>query len=279
MARRPGIFRRDSDSGGDEDDQSAGAEAGPTPEDAAKEPRRVGRFMAWLGYGPESEPQTDEPGTEVQASAGADPASLPGTQEWQVEQVREQAPEDPPPEVVETEAAPTPENETDPEAEEPTQPPASDAGGEVLPQEPAPRRGDTEDRIRVAAADAADAADAAEQRSIEEILALEEDLERAKVEAASKLEELEGRLTGTEERAANAEREAQEARAKVADLERARAQAEERAESAAAAARKAPPSNRPKLARLSSSAGSAPSASGWSASSRSASGPARARDA
>jgi hypothetical protein len=130
VARRPGIFRRDSDSGGDEDDQSAGAEAGPTPEDAAKEPRRVGRFMAWLGYGPESEPQTDEPGTEVQASAGADPASLPGTQEWQVEQVRERASQDSPPEVVEREAAPTPENETEPESEEPTQTAASDAGGE-----------------------------------------------------------------------------------------------------------------------------------------------------
>src|SRR5204863_37119 len=80
----------------------------------------------------------------------------------------------------------------------------------------------------------ADAADAAEQRSVDEIVALEEELERAKVEAATKLEELEGRLTGMEDRAASAEREAHEARAKVADLERELDQARADATGAAA---------------------------------------------
>src|SRR3954466_5090968 len=114
----------------------------------------------------------------------------------------------------------------DSEGEESAEP---TAGGSDPAPAPAPpsRRGDTAERIRVAAADAADAA---EQRSIEEILALEEDLERAKVEAATKLEELEGRLTGMEQRAANAEREAQEADEKAAELERELAEAREGAE-------------------------------------------------
>src|SRR5215208_1641921 len=120
--------------------------------------------------------------------------------------------EDPPTEVRPEVSASNPEpssGEPDPGAPSNDEAPASDTGSEEPPAQRPPRRGDTEERIRVAAADAADAA---EQRSIEEILALEEDLERAKVEAASKLEELEGRLTGMEDRAAGAEREAQEAR-------------------------------------------------------------------
>src|SRR4051794_21823116 len=165
MARRPGIFRRDPDSEGEESAESASSTPSDlTPEQAAKEPRRAGKFMAWLGYGPESAPDEaeGEPATELQAS-------------------------------------------TD--------------------QPPPPRRGDTEDRIRVAAAGAADAA---EQRSIEEILALEENLERAKTEAAERLSELEQRLSGAEKRATSAERDAQAARDRAAELERALTEAEER---------------------------------------------------
>jgi competence protein ComEA len=106
--------------------------------------------------------------------------------------------------------------------------PVPDSGTEEPPEAPARRRSGTEDRTEVVAADAVDAA---EQRPSEEILALEKDLERAKVEAAAKLEELEGRLTGMEDRAASTERDMQKALARIADVERARA-AEERAQRA-----------------------------------------------
>ncbi len=60
---------------------------------------------------------------------------------------------------------------------------------------------DTQERIRVAAATAAQAA---EDRSIDEILALEDDLERAKREAAAQLEAMQVRLDDAERRATEA---------------------------------------------------------------------------
>src|SRR5215217_6176247 len=107
MARRLGIFRRNSDSEGGEGAESpspppASGGSDLTPEDAAKDPRRTGRFMAWLGYGPEAEPEPAEPGTEVQAEGGDDPRpSMPATQEWQVGEAEETVSEDPPPELPE----------------------------------------------------------------------------------------------------------------------------------------------------------------------------------
>jgi DNA uptake protein ComE-like DNA-binding protein len=77
---------------------------------------------------------------------------------------------------------------------------ASRAAGE------APRiDGEIEERIRRAAASAARAA---EQRAADEILALEEDLERAKKDATEKVAQLERRLADMEARATEAEREA-----------------------------------------------------------------------
>jgi hypothetical protein len=102
----------------------------------------------------------------------------------------------------------------DSEGEESAEPTAGGADPALAPASPT-RRGDTQERIRVAAADAADAA---EQRAIEEILALEEALESAKTEAGTKLEELRLRLAESEERASAAERDAQDARTKLKEL-------------------------------------------------------------
>src|SRR3954471_4856185 len=90
MARRRGILRRNSDSEGGEGGES------PSPEDAAKDPSRGGRFVAWLGYGPESEA---EPGAEAQGGGDTDPASMPAIQEWRVGEAKPDA-EDPPPELT-----------------------------------------------------------------------------------------------------------------------------------------------------------------------------------
>ena len=67
---------------------------------------------------------------------------------------------------------------------------------------------DVAERIRLAAQSAAQRA---EERAIDEILALEQDLERAKDEAAGELESIEGRLSEAERRASEAERRAEEA--------------------------------------------------------------------
>jgi len=112
--------------------------------------------------------------------------------------------------------------------------PAADAPAPPTPS----RRGDTQERIRVAAADAADAA---EQRAIQEILALEEALARARSEAATKVAELEQRLVDSEERASAAERHALDAHAKVTELERHLAAANERAQRLRAAKPVMPP--------------------------------------
>jgi colicin import membrane protein len=102
----------------------------------------------------------------------------------------------------------------DSEGEESAEPTAGGSGPAPAPAPPT-RRGDTQERIRVAAADAADAA---EQRAIEEILALEEALKSAKAEAGTKLSELQQRLAESEERASAAERDAQAAHARVKEL-------------------------------------------------------------
>jgi hypothetical protein len=102
----------------------------------------------------------------------------------------------------------------DSEGEESAEPTAGGSGPAPAPASPT-RRGDTQERIRVAAADAADAA---EQRAIEEILALEDALKCAKAEAGTKLSELQQRLAESEERASAAERAAQAAHAKLKEL-------------------------------------------------------------
>src|SRR3954451_13970370 len=112
MARGQGISGRGP---GSDDEGSAESESGipsdPTPEQAAKEPRKVGRFMAWLGYGPESEPEPEakdeswEPATELQARTGADddpePEPAPPTEEWQVPEAEPSASSEEPSELVE----------------------------------------------------------------------------------------------------------------------------------------------------------------------------------
>jgi len=100
----------------------------------------------------------------------------------------------------------------DSEGEESAEPTTGESGPAPAPPT---RRGDTQERIRVAAADAADAA---EQRAIEEILALEDALKSAKAEAGTKLSELQQRLAASEERASAAERDAQAAHAKLNEL-------------------------------------------------------------
>jgi DNA uptake protein ComE-like DNA-binding protein len=76
---------------------------------------------------------------------------------------------------------------------------------------------DIEARIRSAAAIAAEAA---ERRAVDEILALEHDLARAKDEATAKLAELKRRLAETQARASAAERDAKHARAEAAEARR-----------------------------------------------------------
>src|SRR3954452_21978994 len=82
------------------------------------------------------------------------------------------------------------------------------------------RRGDADERIAVIADDA-------EQRSVEQILALEEELERVSADSAAKIDELQRRLSEAEARATAAENAAQESRAQVAALKRVRAEARE----------------------------------------------------
>jgi hypothetical protein len=96
--------------------------------------------------------------------------------------------------------------------------------------EPTAAGGDIERRIEAAAASAALAA---EERAIAEILALEEDVDPAKEESATRIAELEGRLAEAEGRlAAERERFEQEAagRAQAAEAERQRVEAELRDE-------------------------------------------------
>src|SRR3954447_5866018 len=224
MARRRGILRRNSDSEGGEGGES------PSPEDAAKDLSRGGRFVASRGAGPGPEA---EPGTEAQAGGDTDPASMPAIQEWRVGEAKPDA-EDPPLELT-TEVSAWHPGPSGDEPEQDDEPPAEDAGSTGPPAQPSARRGATAERIRVAAADAADAA---EHRSVEEILALEEDLERAKVEAATKLEKLERRLTEMEDRAASAEHATERTEAQLAaQADRLRTEADARVAKEVASAR------------------------------------------
>src|SRR3954447_5903298 len=224
MARRRGILRRNSDSEGGEGGES------PSPEDAAKDLSRGGRFVASRGAGPGPEA---EPGTEAQAGGDTDPASMPAIQEWRVGEAKPDA-EDPPLELT-TEVSAWHPGPSGDEPEQDDEPPAEDAGSTGPPAQPSARRGATAERIRVAAADAADAA---EHRSVEEILALEEDLERAKVEAATKLEKLERRLTEMEERGGSPEHAPERANAQLAaQADRLRTEADARVAKEVASAR------------------------------------------
>src|SRR5215208_2377989 len=94
--------------------------------------------------------------------------------------------------------------------------PAADAPAPPTPS----RRGDTQERIRVAAADAADAA---EQRAIQEILALE----REREEKIRLIEGSDRRLAGIEEGAADAAQQMTAAEAELAqEAERLRSETE-----------------------------------------------------
>ena len=95
------------------------------------------------------------------------------------------------------------------EASDATKLEADDANGD----EP---DGDIAERIRLAAQAAAQRA---EDRALDEILALEQDLERAKEEATGQLETVEGRLTEAESRASEAERRVEEAELRAARAE------------------------------------------------------------
>src|SRR3954454_2244619 len=211
MGLRLGIFSRAFDSdGGEGGEAPRGSESSTTFEASSRKPEQVGTH-------PRSE---------------TDPTSMPTTQEWQVADSATPDAEVPPPDTNAETAGPNPwlsNGELERRPAKSAAPIAPDSDIEEQPRAHARRRGDAEDRIRVAGAGAVGAA---EQRPSEEILALEKDLERAETEAAAKLEELEGRLNGMEDRAASAEREAQKALTRIADVERTRAAAEESAQRA-----------------------------------------------
>jgi DNA uptake protein ComE-like DNA-binding protein len=173
------MFGRDSGENG-------GEEKRLTPEGAASERGRVGRFAAWLGFGPEEE------GVQPQKEGVVQP------------------------------------EEAEPESEWPPSPRRAVPASEADLGRPGE---DAEERIRGAAARAAEQA---EQRATQEILALEEDLERARQETAQGVAELESRLAQMEDRAIEAERRAEEAtrsleagRVREGELERAKAAADD----------------------------------------------------
>jgi hypothetical protein len=214
------------------------------------------RFMNWLGYGLETDEAADQaeeseaPAPEVAAANGAAGNEVqaeeqrPGEsdEDW-LPPIEPAATKDAPEQPIERKAEPPqepddwdPDNEPqeakvdEPVASEPiAAEPASDAPVAVN-GEPVAAGGDIERRIEAAAASAALAA---EERAIAEILALEEDLERADEEASSRIAELEGRLAEAEGRlAAERERFEREAagREQAAEAERQRIEAELRDE-------------------------------------------------
>src|SRR5436190_22913283 len=139
MARRRGIFRRNSDSKGGERAESpppppAEGASETSPEEAA-DPRRPGRSMAWLGYGPESEPN---PG----ASGEPGPEAMPATQEWRVAEAEPHS-DDPPAELPTEVSMSNPWLLGDEPREKADDPPPADAGSAGPPAEPSARRGDT----------------------------------------------------------------------------------------------------------------------------------------
>ena len=206
MARRlPGIFRRGSsdEEGGrvDEVQQARPGEIEPAPAaetepapaveiepapaaEAEPEPtKRRGyalRFLAWLGWGPEAPADVREQ-KERKRQRRAE------------RRVRAKSR---PTEVAE--AAPGPS-----QAEA-----AEDPGGAGQAEAAQGSPEEIEARIRAAA-------EAAEQRAIDEIHALEDDLKRAQDDAAASVTELERRLAESERRAVEAERAVREARAEA----------------------------------------------------------------
>jgi hypothetical protein len=255
MARQA-AFRRGSGSGNEEATVVAGPMLREAPngngahaEDARRPLSR--RFMNWLGYGLETDEAADQaeepeaPAPEVAAANGAAGNEVqaeeqrPGEsdEDW-LPPIEPAATKDAPEQPIERKAEP-PQPEVDdqtavgvdePAASEPiAAEPASDAPVAVN-GEPVAAGGDIERRIEAAAASAALAA---EERAIAEILALEEDLERADEEASSRIAELEGRLAEAEGRlAAERERFEREAagREQAAEAERQRIEAELRDE-------------------------------------------------
>jgi DNA uptake protein ComE-like DNA-binding protein len=180
MARRPGIWRR-----GDEP---------VTPQQAAREPGRVGRFVAWLGYGPEPEAQSTHPerepkGAREPARPERTSAPSPG-EDWAV------------PLTDETAAAPEATRAEEPSPAEAA--PATEASAPSTRRTPSP---------------SSSAAEAAERQAIEEIQALEEDLERAKEEAAAKQAELERELDATRRELDQARERAAAAEQRVSEVE------------------------------------------------------------
>ena len=165
--------------------------------------------MNWLGYGPEGneEPRRERETQDAPGEAAASKTSLPPTASPVPRETR----------PVATPGAGVAAGGPTPSAEEWRVPTDRESAAPAETQT-------TEDRIQAAAASAAEAA---EQHAVDEVVALEQDLERAKREAAERLGELEGRLAPIETRAGEAERGAEEARRRLAEAERLRADAEE----------------------------------------------------
>jgi DNA uptake protein ComE-like DNA-binding protein len=221
--------------------------------------------MAWIGLGPEPEPegpagepdegQEEQPvrmsPDEAEASAGQPPPrdvpGSPATEEWllpgteptaapaEADEAEDEdaGPVEPPhpaPEVAEeprlaeadeVEERPSEADEVD---ERPSE--AIDVE-ESRPPEPI----DVEERIRLAAASAAEAA---ERRAMDEITALEEEIEQIREEAAARVGELESRLEGAtakvgelEAQLAEMEGRTREAESRAAKVERQREEAQE----------------------------------------------------
>ena len=211
MRVRRGILRRSHDSEGDE---GTGAFADPAGEDQSETSREagaerrhpVGRLASWLGYGPEPD---EEPAPQWNEGSPAPPAdaALPATQEWRIEPAAPPPPESPPDDQAE------PASEPDEEQE-----PGLDEGQELEPDDGPQPEPDEEPEPELFESPQPEPA-TEQQRSDE-----------AEDTAAARLEELEGRLTATEERAAAAERDADEAHTRVAELERELAEAREGAQ-------------------------------------------------
>ena len=198
MARRRGIFGRRRGRGEDETSLPP-----PPPE---------------LGDEPDSE-SIPIPDAEASGETGDRPAAgeaHPVTEDWAL--ITDERELRPPAPVTGGEARAEATEEDPPEADQPdgsvTDEPddvksgTGDADEPVVATEPpAGRQGDTGERIKIAADQAAQEA---EMRAMDEILALEEDLEQAKSAAAGRVDELDHRLREADERAERAEERAQE---------------------------------------------------------------------
>jgi DNA uptake protein ComE-like DNA-binding protein len=155
------------------------AETEPAP---TKQRGLVIRFLAWLGWGPEAPADAQEERERKQRRRAERRARA---------------------KVRLTEVAEGARGPSQAEGSDAPRGPGQAGAGETSPEE-------IEARIRAAA-------DAAEQRAIDEIHALEDDLKRAQDDAAARAAELEGRLAESERRAVEAEQAVREARAEAED--------------------------------------------------------------